>query len=148
MTRAYSSDLRERVIEAIDGGLSTHKAAERFGIGVATAVRWHRAWRDHGEREARKQVPGYVVEYVTVKPESKILNKAGARLEAMTEGQPDLIHAVVSGNPGVEIMNFADKCEAELIVVGSHRPELQEYFLGSTASRVVRRASCAVLVLR
>ncbi len=95
-----------------------------------------------------EQVPGYVAEYVTVKPESKILNEVGARLEAITEGQPDLIHAVVSGNPGVEITNFADKCGAELIVVGSHRPGLQEYFLGSTASRVVRRAPCAVLVLR
>jgi transposase len=57
MTRAYSSDLRQRVLDAIDGGLSTHKAAKRFDIGVATAVRWHRAWRDHGEREARKQGP-------------------------------------------------------------------------------------------
>ena len=95
-----------------------------------------------------EQVPGYVAEYVTVKPESKILNEVGARLEAITEGQPDLIHVEVSGNPGVEITNFADKCGAELIVVGSHRPGLQEYFLGSTASRVVRRAPCAVLVLR
>jgi transposase len=32
MTQAYSSDLRERVIDAIDGGLSRHKAATRFGI--------------------------------------------------------------------------------------------------------------------
>jgi transposase len=57
MTQAYSSDLRERVIDAIDGGMSRHKAAARFGIGVATAVRWHRSWREHGEREARKQGP-------------------------------------------------------------------------------------------
>lgn len=57
MTRAYSSDLRQRVLDAIDGGLSTHKAAKRFDIGVATAVRWHRAWRDHGQRQARKQGP-------------------------------------------------------------------------------------------
>ena len=57
MSRAYSADLRQRVLDAIDGGLSTHKAAKRFDIGVATAVRWHRAWRDHGEREARKQGP-------------------------------------------------------------------------------------------
>ena len=55
MSRAYSCDLRHRVLDAIDGGLSTHKAAKRFGIGVATAVRWHRVWRNHGERAARKQ---------------------------------------------------------------------------------------------
>ena len=57
MTQAYSMDLRERVLDAIDGGLSTHKAAERFDIGLATAVRWYRAGRDDGEREARKQGP-------------------------------------------------------------------------------------------
>jgi transposase len=80
MTRAYSSDLRQRVLDAIDGGLSTHKAAKRFDIGVATAVRWHRAWRDHGEREARKQGP-----------------KGGGKLDAhevfilgLVEEQPDI----------------------------------------------------------
>jgi transposase len=57
MARAYSFDLRSRVLDAIDSGLSTHKAAKRFSIGVASAVRWHRAWRDHGERVARKQGP-------------------------------------------------------------------------------------------
>ena len=56
MTRAYSLDLRERVLDAIDGGLSRHKAAKRFDVGVATVIRWHRAWRDHGERQARKPV--------------------------------------------------------------------------------------------
>lgn len=57
MARSYSSDLRSRVLDVIDSGLSTHKAARRFNIGVATAVRWHRVWRDHGECKARKQGP-------------------------------------------------------------------------------------------
>lgn len=57
MARAYSSDLRSRVLDCIDNGLSTHQAARRFNIGVATAVRWHRVWRDHGERMAHKQGP-------------------------------------------------------------------------------------------
>jgi len=95
-----------------------------------------------------EQVPGYVAEYVTVKPEGKILNEVRARLEAITEGEPGLTVAVVSGNPGIAIPDFAEKCGADLILVASHRPGLQEYFLGSTASRVVRRAPCSVLVLR
>jgi transposase len=57
MARAYSFDLRIRVLDAIDDGLSTPRAARRFNIGVATAVRWHRVWRDHGVRMARKQGP-------------------------------------------------------------------------------------------
>jgi len=55
MGRAYSGDLRERVIDAVEGGLSRRAAADRFGIGVSTAVTWLRRWRESGEREARKQ---------------------------------------------------------------------------------------------
>ena len=51
MARAYSQDLRERVIDA---GTSARQAAERFGIGVATAIAWVRRARE-GERSARKQ---------------------------------------------------------------------------------------------
>jgi len=51
MARAYSQDLRDRVIDA---GLSARAAAERFGIGVATAIVWTRRARE-GERIARKQ---------------------------------------------------------------------------------------------
>ena len=37
MARAYSLDLRRRVVDAIEGGLSTREAARRFAIGIATA---------------------------------------------------------------------------------------------------------------
>ncbi len=81
-------------------------------------------------------------------PKSKNLHKVRKRLEAMGEGQTDVETAMVSGNPGVAITDFAAKSGTDLIIVDSHRPGLQEYFLGSTASRVVRRAPCAVFVLR
>ncbi len=55
MGRAYSADLRERVLDAVSGGASARAAAARFGIGVATAIRWARRWRRTGERTARKQ---------------------------------------------------------------------------------------------
>ncbi len=55
MSRSYSRDLRVRVIEAISGGLSTRKAAARFGIGVSTAGAWMRRYRETGETAARKQ---------------------------------------------------------------------------------------------
>ena len=48
MAGALSQDLRSRVIAAVDGGTSRRAAAERFGIGVATAIRWVRDWRVHG----------------------------------------------------------------------------------------------------
>ena len=52
MAAALSPDLRSRVIAAVDGGATRHAAAERFGIGVATAIRWLRAWRDEGRLTA------------------------------------------------------------------------------------------------
>jgi transposase len=55
MSHGFSADLRWRVIAAISGGLSTRKAAKRFGIGVSTAGKWFRRYRDHGETAARKQ---------------------------------------------------------------------------------------------
>ena len=55
MSHGYSKDLRVRVIEAVSGGLSTRKAAKRFGIGISTAGTWCRRFRDTGEVAARKQ---------------------------------------------------------------------------------------------
>ena len=55
MGRAMSVDLRLRVVEAIDGGLSTREAARRFAIGIATAGAWHRLWRRTGSVAPRRQ---------------------------------------------------------------------------------------------
>ena len=41
MTRAYSMDLRERVVHAVkQEGLSRRQAAERFNVGISTAILW------------------------------------------------------------------------------------------------------------
>ena len=52
------------------------------------------------------------------------------------------------GHPYKTILEVADEKSAELIIVASHQPELQNYFLGSTAAKVVRHATCSVLVVR
>ena len=41
-----------------------------------------------------------------------------------------------------------NRAKADCIVIGSHKPGLIDYLLGSTAARVVRHAPCAVHVLR
>lgn len=40
MPSSLSVDLRERVVAAVADGASQHKAAERFGVSVASASRW------------------------------------------------------------------------------------------------------------
>ncbi len=46
------------------------------------------------------------------------------------------------------ILETAKEKKVDLIIVGSHRPGLSDYLLGSTAARVVRHAQCPVFVLR
>lgn len=55
---------------------------------------------------------------------------------------------VVEGHSGRTILDYAASHNIDCIVIASHRPGLTDYFLGSTASRVVRHASCAVHVIR
>jgi len=47
-----------------------------------------------------------------------------------------------------EILRVAEEAEADLVVIGSHRPAMKDYLLGTNAARVVRHARCSVLVAR
>ena len=53
------------------------------------------------------------------------------------------------GDPGNQIVDFAERISAELIVIPSHgRTGIERLLLGSVAERVARLAPCPVLVLR
>ncbi len=47
-----------------------------------------------------------------------------------------------------EILAHANKNGTDLIVVASHKPNVGDYLLGTTAARIVRHASCSTLVVR
>lgn len=49
MARAYSNDLRERVVRAVEGGQSCRAAALRFGVAPSSAIKWMRRWRERGD---------------------------------------------------------------------------------------------------
>jgi len=58
------------------------------------------------------------------------------------------LHIAV-GIPFVEIVRHARENEADLIVMGSHgRTGIEHLMIGSVAERVVRKATCSVLVVR
>src|SRR4030088_3520923 len=48
MARPYSRDLRERVVRAVEGGLSRRGADLVFGVGIATLIDWDAVWRGGG----------------------------------------------------------------------------------------------------
>ena len=46
MPRSHSSDLRRRVIDAVEAGASRREAAEVFDVDASTAVRWLQSWNE------------------------------------------------------------------------------------------------------
>jgi universal stress protein F len=52
------------------------------------------------------------------------------------------------GNAAAQILEEANKCGCDVIIIGSHRPDYRDYFIGSTAARVVRHAQVSVMVER
>ena len=55
MTKSLGVDLRWRVIEEVEEVVSAREAARRFKVGISTAIKWHRRYRESGETRPRKQ---------------------------------------------------------------------------------------------
>ena len=53
MARAYSSDLRDRVVAAVMAGATVRAAEDRFGVSVASAVKWSQRYRATGSAAAK-----------------------------------------------------------------------------------------------
>lgn len=95
-----------------------------------------------------ERVPGFVAEFIDLKPENHLTARIKAKLDQAAAGADDIETAVETGKPGVFITGYAKKTNADLIIVGSQSPDGEGYALGSTAARVARRAPCAVYILR
>lgn len=85
MAGAYSLDLRKRVVEAIDEGLSTRKAARRFSIGISTSGAWYRDWCSSGRLEpgaGTSRPPVHVFAIFRPTRPTSIIEMAFAKLKA------------------------------------------------------------------
>ncbi len=51
MTAPLSNDLRLRVVQAIEAGLSRRAVAGRFDVSIASAVRWYQRFKRTGSVE-------------------------------------------------------------------------------------------------
>jgi len=58
MAGAYSTDLRGRVLAAVEAGETREAAARRFAVGRSTAYRWVEAARNEGRRAAKRVAGG------------------------------------------------------------------------------------------
>lgn len=96
-----------------------------------------------------EELPGYVAIELPAGIVEQSRKDAEAKLQAIAADAGIKAEVLVRvGHPGNEILDLAEETKADLIIVASHRPGLQDYFIGSTAGRVVRHANCSVLVTR
>ena len=96
----------------------------------------------------RDNIPSFVAAEIP----NEVLEASRREIEKLladsAKALPGATAKLIYGHAGRTILDFADAANIDCIVIASHRPGIENYFLGSTASRVVRHANCAVPVIR
>ncbi len=97
-------------------------------------------------------IPATFMEYVPVDFDVEQAKRAKEALDAilLSIDLPAERKSAATRAGGIyhELLQEASEWGADLIVVGSHRPVMSDYLLGSNAKTIVRHAQCSVLVVR
>jgi nucleotide-binding universal stress UspA family protein len=100
----------------------------------------------------RSLVPVSYMEFVPPDFDKAQEENAARRLEALAKElqlpKERVSSTVTLGGVYHDVLQEAERIGADLIVVGSHRPTMATYLLGSNAASIVRHAKCSVLVVR
>jgi nucleotide-binding universal stress UspA family protein len=100
----------------------------------------------------RSLVPTSFMEFVPPHFDTAQQGEAEKRLATLVQGirlPKERVSSVVTmGGVYHDVLQEAEKIGADLIVVGSHRPTMATYLIGSNAATIVRHARCSVLVVR
>jgi nucleotide-binding universal stress UspA family protein len=95
---------------------------------------------------------GMVSSYFDEGFQKTAMEKATQQLEefaaAHAKGGKAVKTYVLYGTIYDQIIKAAKECGADLIVMGSHRPALEDYLIGPNAARVMRHAKQSVFIVR
>ncbi len=97
---------------------------------------------------AIEKLPAYALAYIPENTSETVKAELQQQMDSLLQGIPNATGKIITGHSGRAIIDYANANAVDLIVIKSHRPGLQDYFLGSTAGYVVRHAKCAVHVIR
>lgn len=89
MSKTLSQDLRQRVIEAVEDGMTRRAAAERFGIAASSAIKWVQQWRQTGSVQARPRGGDQ---------RSQRIEAHSAEILALVEETPDITLAEIAAH--------------------------------------------------
>jgi len=93
-------------------------------------------------------LPVEIVEEAVATNQRSALQKLDGRLESFRAVGVECSAATVIGAPDHAILEEAGRIGADCIIMGSHgHGRLYDFLVGSTASGVIKRAKCAVLVI-
>ncbi len=95
-----------------------------------------------------EHIPAYAITYMPADYLAEARAAVQRELNEMAAKLPNAVGIVVEGHSGRTILDWASENTPDLIILASHRPELQDLILGSTSAHVVRHAKCAVHVVR
>lgn len=98
MANGLSIDLRERVVAAVDDGMSRRQAAERFGVSASSAIRWVDQQRKKG----------------TVAPKPQGGDRRSGRIEA----QGEFILSLVVEKSDITLLEIKAKLAEKGVSVG------------------------------
>ncbi|MFC6637768.1 universal stress protein [Sulfitobacter sp. JBTF-M27] len=91
---------------------------------------------------------GSVTAYLDEDAVKEGFERARKTLTEKLDGIDGIKAELIKGHTYRTIIDYATANGIDCIVIGSHKPGLSDYLLGSTAARVVRHAPCAVHVHR
>ena len=141
-----------KILLAIDGSAPSQDAIEEVA---------HRPWPSSSALRILSVIQPYTPPATEVVLASATLENIRQRqaqdAEELTRQASERIAAsglavdteVREGDPRTAIVDAADQCQADLIVVGSHgRTGLKRLVMGSVAQAVVAHAHCSVEVVR
>lgn len=96
MSKAYSTDLRDRAVAAVRGGLSRHAAAKLFSVSAPSVIRWCQL-----EKETGSTKPG----------------KLGGHRPWLLEGERDYVMCRIAEKPDLTLEALLQEVHARGMVV-------------------------------
>lgn len=128
------------VAMALDHGISPHtlEIAKALTSGGGEIIAFH----------VFEEPQGAAMAYIGEDVVKEAYEGAKVQLAEKTKSLEDVSAVIVKGHTYRSIIDYAAANDIDCIVIGSHKPGLSDYLLGSTAARVVRHAPCAVHVHR
>ena len=98
MAKSLSLDLRRRVGDAVEQGLSCRQAAERFGVSASSAIRWLGRLKQQGDIAAKKQ--------------------GGDRKSGRIEAEAAFLLGEVAETPDITLVELQEKLKTRGVGVG------------------------------